>query len=231
MNDQPSDPAAALYHGASGQAYHEGKRALHPAGLPWVMALRAEKLQRHVRPEDVVVELGVGSGWNLGKLSCARRLGVDTATFLGERVAALGIEFFTDLAAVPAVTADVAICHQTLEHLLEPAAALRELARVLKRGGRLVLHVPWERERRYARYQATEPNHHLYNWNAQNVGNLVAVLGYRIESVAVRRYGYDRFAANAAVRLRLGERGFRLIRAGFVAMRPLREVELIGRRP
>ncbi len=230
MNDQPSDPAAALYHGPSGHAYHEEKRALRPECLPWIMALRAEKLQRHVRPQDVVVELGVGSGWNLGQLRCARRIGVDTAAFLGERVAALGIEFFTDLAAVPVATADVAVCHQTLEHLLEPAAALRELARVLKPGGRLVLHVPWERERRYARYQATEPNHHLYNWNAQNVGNLVAVLGYQVESVAVRRYGYDRFAANAAARLRLGERGFRFIRACLVAVRPLWEVELTGRR-
>ncbi len=192
------------------------------------MALRAEKFQRHVRPEDVVVELGVGSGWNLGRLRCARRIGVDTATFLGERVAALGIEFLTDLAALPEATADVAICHQTLEHMLEPAAALRALARVLKRGGRLVLHVPWERERRYGHYRTTEPNHHLYNWNAQNVGNLVTVLGYRVESVAVRRYGYDRFAADAAARLRWGERGFRLVRACLVGVRPLWEVELIG---
>jgi hypothetical protein len=60
------------------------------------------------------------------------------------------------------------------------------------------------------------------------VGNLVAVLGYQVESVAVRRYGYDRFAANAAARLRLGERGFRLIRACLVAVRPLWEVELTG---
>jgi SAM-dependent methyltransferase len=230
MNDQPDDPAAALYRGASGHAYHEQKRALRPECLPWVMALRAEKLQRHVHREDVVVELGVGSGWNLGRLRCARRIGVDAAAFLGERVAALGIEFFTDLAAVAEATADVAICHQTLEHLLEPAAALRALARVLKRGGKLVLHVPWERGRRHARYRANEPNHHLYNWNAQNVGNLVAVLGYRVESVAVRRYGYDRFAANAAARLRLGERGFRLIRAGLVAVRPWWEVELVGLR-
>lgn len=224
------DPAARLYHGASGHAYHEGKRDLRRGCRPWVMALRAEKFQRHVRSEDVVFELGVGSGWNLGRLRCARRIGCDTSGFLAEQVTALGIEFVSDIAAVPDATAHVAICHQTLEHLLEPAVALRQLARVLKPQGKLILHVPWERERRYSRYLATEPNHHLYNWNAQNLGNLVTVLGYRIESVGVRRYGYDRFAANLAHRLGAGETGFRILRACLVALWSLREVELIARR-
>ena len=224
------DPATRLYHGSSGHAYHEDKRGLRPECLPWLMALRAEKFQRHVRPDDVVFELGVGSGWNLGRLRCARRIGCDTSDFLAERVKALEIEFVTDIASVPDASAHVAICHQTLEHLLEPATALRQLARVLKPQGKLILHVPWERERRYARYLATEPNHHLYNWNAQNLGNLVSVLGYRIEAVGVRRYGYDRFAANLALRLRAGESGFRALRACLVALRPLREVELIARR-
>jgi SAM-dependent methyltransferase len=225
-----SDPAARLYQSASGRAYHEHKRALRPEALPWVMALRAEKFQRHVRPEDVVFELGVGSGWNLGRLRCARRIGCDAAGFLEDRVSALGIEFVPDAAVVPDATAQVAICHQTLEHLLEPAKALWQLARILKPDGLLILHAPWERERRYARYRAGEPNHHLYNWNAQNLGNLAGLCPFTIETIATRRYGYDRAAANLAVRLGVGERGFRLIRAGLILLRPLREVELIARR-
>jgi SAM-dependent methyltransferase len=230
MNSQhfPPDKAARLYHGASGREYHERKRALRPDAVEWVMTLRAEKFQQHVRPDDVVFELGVGAGWNLGRLRCARRIGCDTSELLADRVTALGIEFVTDIVAVPDGMADVAICHHTLEHLLEPAEALRQLARALKTQGKLILHAPWERERRYSSYRAGEPNHHLYNWNAQNLGNLAAVLGYHIESVACRRYGYDRFAANLAVRLRAGERGFRVFRACLVALRPLREVELIA---
>ena len=224
------DPAARLYQGSSGRDYHEHKRGLRPECLEWLLALRAAKFQRQVRAEDIVFELGVGAGWNLGWLRCARRICGDTSEFLAERVTALGIEFVTDIAAVPDATANVIICHQTLEHLLEPADALRQLARVLKPGGKLILHVPWERERRYARYRPDEPNHHLYHWNAQNLGNLVTVLGYRIESVGIRRYGYDRFAANLAFRLHAGERGFRAIRAGLIALRPLREVELVALR-
>lgn len=232
MNRQEpnSPPAVALYQGAAGRDYHDRKRDLKPAALPWVLRLRAEKFQQYVGSEDVVFEFGVGAGWNLGRLQCRRRIGCDVSEFLEERVTALDIEFVGDMAAVPDAVADVVICHQTLEHLLEPADALRRLARILRPGGRLILHVPWERERRYARYRPDEPNHHLYHWNAQNLGNLVTMVGYRMESVAVRRYGYDRYAANLAVRWHAGETGFRLIRAMMIALRPLREVVLIAAR-
>jgi len=225
------DAAAKLYHGASGRKYHDEKRELNPAALGWVMALRAEKFQQHVRAGDTVFEFGVGAGWNLGKLPCARKIGCDTSEFLKARVTALGIEFVMEISHVPDATADMAICHQTLEHLLEPAKILKELSRILKPQGKLILHVPWERERRFSRFQPDDPNHHFYNWNAQNSGNLVSILGYKIESVRIRKYGYDRFAANLAVRLRVGEGGFRIIRSCLIALRPLREVELIAQKP
>ena len=224
------DPAARFYQGDSGEQYHQGKRALAPPALDWVMNLRARKFQSHVRPEDIVFELGVGAGWNLARLKCARRIGCDTADFLRARLTALGIEFLPDLNQAPDKTADVAICHQTLEHLLRPTEALTSLARILKPGGLLLLHVPWERERRYAHFHSHDPNHHLFNWNAQNLGNLVTVMGYRIESLTVQRYGYDRFAANLAARLRIGEHGFRMLRAILVALRPFLEVALLARK-
>ena len=107
---------------------------------------------------------------------------------------------------------------------------LNEIGRILKPNGRLILHVPWERERRYAARQLDEPNHHLHSWNAQTLGNLVSLCGFRLDSVRTRRYGYDRFAANQTTRLRLGYAGFKLLRGMLVALRPLREVELIARK-
>lgn len=232
MSDSPSqlDPARKFYQGQSGREYHGHKRGLQPGCLAWVMAHRAAKFQPHVRPSDVVCELGVGAGWNLGRLQCAHRLGIDAADFLAEPLAALGIEFLAQIDRVPPATVDVAICHHALEHLLEPAAALKQLAQVLKPGGRLILHVPWERERHHARFQPNDPNHHLYTWNAQNLGNLVTVLNYKIESLSVRRYGYDRFAANTAAKLQTGQLGFKAIRTVLICLRPLWEVELICRR-
>ena len=224
-----ADAATALYREESGHAYHEVKRALDPGALPWVMALRARKFQPYVQVADVVFELGVGAGWNLGALRCARRIGCDASAFLSPQLTPLGIEFVPELRAVPDNLANVVICHQTLEHLPDPAETLRRLRGVLRNDGRLILHVPWERERRYAHYRPDEPNHHLFNWNAQNLGNLVSLVGYKIELLTVRKYGYDRFAANFAFRYHLGEPGFRFFRTCLIALRPFREVELLAR--
>lgn len=224
------DAAADLYRGAAGHSYHEQKRGLRPGALPWVQQLRADKFQPHVHPSDTVCELGPGAGWNLAPLQCERRIGIEAADFLQDDLAKLGIEFLEKIELVPDASIDAGICHHTLEHLLEPATALRQFARILKPGGRLILHVPWERESRHAKFLPDEPNHHLYNWNAQNLGNLVTVLGYKIEHVAVKTYGYDRVAANTADRFHLGEPGYRLLRKILQTVRPLREVELVCHR-
>ena len=195
-----------------------------------IQKLRADKFQPHIHAGDTVCELGPGAGWNLARLKCTRRIGIEAADFLQADLAKLGIEFLEKIELVPDASIDAGICHHTLEHLLEPAAALRQFARILKPGGRLILHVPWEREGRHAKFFPDEPNHHLFTWNAQNLGNLVTVLGYKIEHVAVKTYGYDRIAANLADRLHLGEPGYRLLRKILQTVRPLREVELVCRR-
>lgn len=219
------------YRGSGGHQYHDQKRALRPEVVEWVLHLRAAKFQPLVNEEHTVVEFGVGSGWNLGRLQCRRKIGIDRADFLSEKLAQLGIEFFPEAEQLPAAIADVLICHQTLEHVISPAETLLQFCRILIPGGKLILHVPWERERRYARFDSDEPNHHLFNWNAQNLGNLLEVLGFKIQEIRVRRYGYDRFAANLAFRLHLGEAGFRLLRAAMIRLRPFREIEAVAISP
>lgn len=230
-NSSASKPTDRFYQGAGGREYHEGKRKLAPGVLDWLLRLRAEKFQPRIQPSDVVFEYGVGSGWNLGRLRCQRRLGFDCATFLAEGVAALGIEFIAETGLIANSLADVVLCHHTLEHLLAPTEALHEIFRILRPGGKLILHVPWERERRYAQFDSREPNHHLYTWNGQALGNLLGVTGFEVREIRTRRYGYDRFAANTAKKLRLGEPGFRLLRRLLIGLRPLREVEAIAQKP
>lgn len=229
----PPDPAAALYQGASGQAYHGGKRSLPSAAIPWMHRSRARKLQPWIQSTDQVVELGAGAGWNLAALRCARRVGCEVSDHaaLREQHLALGLEFVDSLESLAEASFDVGLCHHALEHMLEPAAALRGLARVVRPGGRLLIYVPWERERRYRRFNPSEPNHHLHGWNAQTLGNLATVLGWTLDSVRIRRYGWDRFAARLAVGLHVGEPGFRLLGRVLIALNPLLEVELAARRP
>ncbi|HTH47324.1 MAG TPA: class I SAM-dependent methyltransferase [Candidatus Limnocylindria bacterium] len=225
-----TDTARAAYRGAAGRAYQEGKRALPPVAVPWVTRARAELFQPHVRPEDAVFEFGCGYGWNLGALRCRRRVGHDVADSVRTEVIATGTEFAADTATLPEAAFEVILCHHALEHVPDPLAVLAELGRLLKPGGRLLLAVPYESERRYRRFDPAEPNHHLYAWNVQTLGNLVTVAGFQLRDAGLRRYGYDRFAAKLAVRFRLGERGFRLFRAVGQTLRPLREVVVTAER-
>lgn len=220
-----TDPQAH-YRGEAGRRYHEGKRGVPAPALPWVARLRSEKFRSLVGPTDTVFEYGCGAGWNLAALPAARRLGYDVAEFLRAEVERAGIEFVADTAPLPAALAEVAICHHTLEHLSEPLAALVEMRRLLKPGGRLGVWVPYEKERRYRRFDPAEPNHHLFSWTVQSLGNLVTAAGFEVRQAGLARYGYDRFAAVWAARLGLGEVGFRALRRVLITLRPLWEVTL-----
>lgn len=218
------------YQGTVGRWYHEVKRGVPAAARPWLARLRAHKFQDLVGPNDVVFEYGCGAGWNLAALPAARRLGFDVADFLRPEVEAQGVEFVTDTAGLPPALAEVVICHHTLEHVPDPAAALAEMRRLLKPGGRLGLWVPYERERRYRHFDPGEPNHHLFSWNVQTLGNLVTHAGFTVTRASLARYGYDRFAAVCALRLGLGEAAFRILRRYLLMLRPLWEVQLTARR-
>ncbi len=222
-----SDPTQH-YLGDAGRRYHEVKRGLPPAAVPWMIRVRAAKFQPLVRLQDTVLEYGVGAAWNLAGLRCGRRIGVDVSDFLRAEVEAHGIEFVTNSRALGDGSADVVICHHTLEHLLEPAVALVELQRLVRAGGRLLLWVPFEDERRHRRFERGEKNHHLFAWNPQTLGNLVEASGFRVVAAGLARYGWDRFAAALAVRFHLGEAGFRALRQLLVRLRPLREVRIVA---
>ena len=198
------------YTGAAGHQYHIGKRFLPAAAVPWVANLRAEKLQPHVHPTDPVFEYGAGYAWNLLSLRCARRIGYDISEHSGSDDKT--IEWTRELASIPTESVDVIICHHALEHLVNPAEALGTMRNLLRSGGRLLLFVPFEKERRYRHFDPGEPNHHLYSWNAQTLGNLITESAFKLESIGIGEFGYDRFAANLAIKLKMREGTFRLIR-------------------
>jgi SAM-dependent methyltransferase len=222
------DSAKAPYMGSEARAYHEGKRAIPAVARSWVCRVRAELFQPVIGPRDAVFEFGCGYGWNLGGLKCGRRVGHDLSLDLAIEVQSFGIEFTADLRRVEKGSFDVVLSHHSLEHVLRPAEVLGELRGFLKPGGKLLVAVPYERERRYRRFDVAEPNHHLFSWNVQTLGALVTVCGFRVSSAHLRRYGYDRRAAVLAARWRLGERGFRLIRKGLQRLKSLREVVVVA---
>jgi SAM-dependent methyltransferase len=221
------DRVQSHYLGESGRRYHAGFD-IPPVALDWVARLRAAKFEGAIAREHVLLEYGVGAGWNIAALACRRRLGFDIGDHLAPRVAQLGIEFVSDTKALSDASVDVVICHHVLEHVIAPPETLGEIGRLLVAGGSLLLCVPFERERRYRFFQRGEINHHLYSWNVQTLGNLVEEAGFLVTSAGVGQYGYDRFASAWAVRLGLGETGFRLIRQAVHLVRPGREVRIVA---
>jgi SAM-dependent methyltransferase len=121
---------------------------------------------------------------------------------------------------------DCVICHHTLEHLENPADALRFIARILKPSGRLLLFVPYEKERKYRRYNPSDKAHHLYSWTPSSLANLVLSQNFNLENVALRKFRFDRIAAVAALRLHLGESAYRLIRKLGLLLLPEYEIAL-----
>lgn len=227
---EPQDSTSARYRGESGRAYHEKKRAIPPIAIPWVSRSRARKLQPYITPTDVVFEYGAGYGWNLASLRCARKIAFEIAESTHESLRELQLELCQSPCSLPAESIDVVICHHTLEHLLEPSHALKEMQRLLKPKGKLLLFVPYEKEGRYRNYNREEPNHHLYSWNVQTLGNLVQDCGFELVEGRVGKFRFDRFAAQRAVETRTFEIGFKWIRAIGLRIQPEFEVIIIARK-
>lgn len=222
------EPAQRRYDGEAGRRYQQEKRGLPESAVAWVARLRAEKLAPYVRSTDTVLEYGVGQGWNLAELPCGRKLGFDVAAFLEPAVRAHGIEYVAETKSIADGAMNVVLCHHTLEHIMDPPAALREMHRLLAPDGKLLLFVPWEREAKYRRFDPAEPNHHLYSWNAQTLGNLVRETGFEVAQAGAGEFGYSRWAAVWAVKFHLGEPGFRGLRRLAHLLKPAREVRVIA---
>ena len=218
------------YQGRAGQLYHDTKRSIPDGAYGWVARLRAEKIRPYVVEDDTVFEFGVGTGWNLAELKCRRRIGFDLSEHLEPILHSHGIEFVRDTAAIADAAVGLVICHHVLEHTPSPPQVLNEIKRVLRPQGRLLLFVPYERERQYHSYNPGEPNHHLYSWNVQTLGNLVEDMGFKVMTAGIQKFGYDRFAAVWGNRLGLGEWGFRLIRTSLHMLRPAFEVYIVAQR-
>jgi SAM-dependent methyltransferase len=162
------------YVGADGEKYY----AWQSAGQDVGGLIDARKFAPYVCETDTVLDFGCGGGFILKNIRCQRRIGVEINPVARAVASSKGLVCYEDLSHVPDTIADVVISNHALEHVPNPIGALKEILRVLKSGGQLVLVLPIDDWRTQRRYNSADINHHLYTWTPQLIGNTLIESGF-----------------------------------------------------
>lgn len=192
--------------------------------------LNARKFQRHVRPDDAIVDFGCGPGLTLARLTAREKVGVEVNPYNREHAASSGIRTVESTDELPHESADVVISNHVLEHTLQPLTELKALRRVLRPGGRLVLMLPVDDWRIQRRTNPADINHHLYAWTPLLIGNLLFEAGFETLDCRVVNYGWPGRLTFLPARL-LPPPLFDAMAAAVAVMVKRRELRAVARRP
>jgi SAM-dependent methyltransferase len=174
------------YQGELGEEYYAWQRQ----GARLGAELELPKFAPYVTPDSTVVDFGCGTGYLLELLGAREGIGVEANEAARRDAAARGLRVVAASADLPAAEADVVISNHALEHTLRPLDELRELRRVLRPDGRIVLYLPLDDWRRQRRRDPTDVNHHLYTWTPQLLANLLDEAGFEVLEARVVTYAW-----------------------------------------
>lgn len=101
-------------------------------------------IARQIPPGARVLDAGAGSCRYQPLFQHCHYESQDFAQYEGENHCYGQLDYVGDIGAIPVVDGyfDCILCTEVLEHLPEPERAISEFARILKKGGRLILTAP-----------------------------------------------------------------------------------------
>ena len=154
----------------------------------WV-AVQAAAIQRG----NKVLDVGAGTGRyrHLFEhcLYRAHDFGIEPST-MGKYTQ---LDYVSDIVEIPVPNAvfDVVLCSEVLEHVPDPISAVREMARILKRGGKLLLTSP------LGAFLHQEPYHFYGGYTPHWYRKFLPEAGFQIESIEPNRGFFSWFGQEA----------------------------------
>ena len=224
MNDSEST-VASHYRGAEGQAYF----AYQVRGAEAAARIALPRFAPHVRATDNVVDFGCGTGWLLACLEAGGKLGIEPNPAARHVAESLGVPTVATPAEVADEHADVVVSNHALEHSRSPYEELRELLRILRPGGTLVIGLPADDWRTQRRPDPANVDHHLYTWTPLLLSNLLSEAGFEVAEARVFTYLQPYY--NEWLFPRLPRAAFDAIARVFGTVMRYRQLLAVARRP